>query len=262
MNFLEKIAEIKKQEIAQMKKLISKTDYDKRKRIGREIISLSGSLKNRNIPGIIAEFKRMSPSKGILNRRANIADVVKGYEEGGAAGLSILTEKKYFGGALGDISMVRLFTELPILQKDFVIDEIQIYEAKYSGADAILLIASLLEEKEVYRLAQAARKAGLEVVLEIHSEEELDKVNEHVNIIGVNNRNLKTLEVDTGTSFRLAGKIPSGFVKISESGISSPEVLNNLIKAGYDGFLIGEAFMSSPDPAKAFKEFIKMINEF
>lgn len=261
MNFLEQIAEMKKQEIAQMKRLISATDYEKRKRIGREIVSLSDALKNSPTPGIIAEFKRMSPSKGILNHQAKIADVVKGYEEGGAAGLSILTEKKYFGGSIGDISMVRLFTSLPILQKDFVIDEIQIYEAKYSGADAILLIASLLETNEVYRLARTAREAGLEVILEIHSEAELDKVNEYVNIIGVNNRNLLTLEVDTNTSFKLAGKIPGGFVKISESGISSPEVLKDLIKAGYDGFLIGEAFMSRPDPVKAFKEFVKMVKE-
>ncbi|HRT48570.1 MAG TPA: indole-3-glycerol phosphate synthase TrpC [Bacteroidales bacterium] len=261
MNFLEQIAEMKKQEIAQMKRLISATDYEKRKRIGREIVSLSDALKNSPTPGIIAEFKRMSPSKGVLNHQAKIADVVKGYEEGGAAGLSILTEKKYFGGSIGDISMVRLSTGLPILQKDFVIDEIQIYEAKYSGADAILLIASLLETNEVYRLARAARKTGLEVVLEIHSEAELDKVNEYVNIIGVNNRNLLTLEVDTNTSFKLAGKIPEGFVKISESGISSPEVLKDLIKAGYDGFLIGEAFMSRPDPVKAFEEFVKMVKE-
>ncbi|MGB4292533.1 MAG: indole-3-glycerol phosphate synthase TrpC [Bacteroidales bacterium] len=261
MNFLEQIAEMKKQEIAQMKRLISVTDYEKRKRIGREIVSLSDSLKNSPTPGIIAEFKRMSPSKGVLNHQAKIADVVKGYEEGSAAGLSILTEKKYFGGTIGDISMVRLFTGLPILQKDFVIDEIQIYEAKYSGADAILLIASLLETNEVYRLARTARKTGLEVVLEIHSEAELDKVNEYVNIIGVNNRNLLTLEVDTGTSFKLADKIPEGFVKISESGISSPEILKDLMKAGYDGFLIGEAFMSRPDPVKAFEEFVKMVKE-
>lgn len=258
MNFLEKIAEKKKQEISRMKKMISVPHYQKRKRIGREIVSLSGTLKGNPQPAIIAEFKRMSPSKGILNNHVRIADVIKGYERGGAAALSILTEKNYFGGSVGDISMVRLFTELPILQKDFIVDEIQIYEAKFSGADAVLLIAALLEKKDVLKFAQTARKAGLEVILEIHSGEELDKINEYVNIIGVNNRNLATLEVDIKTSLELSDKIPPGFVKISESGISSPMILKELMDAGYEGFLIGEAFMSQPDPVRAFEEFVKM----
>lgn len=261
MNFLEKIKDLKEKEIALLKRKVSVSDYEKRQQNSREIISLSESIKNRAGTGIIAEFKRKSPSKGLLNPYANITDVVKGYEKAGAAGISILTEEKFFGGTAGDISRVRHFTALPVLRKDFIVDEIQIYEARHCGADAILLIAALLGKKKAVELARTARNTGLEVLLEIHSPEELDMVSEHVNIIGVNNRNLSTLDVDVSTSFRLAGRMPSGFVKISESGISSPAMIKELKGAGYDGFLIGERFMSQPDPTVAFEEFVRAIEE-
>ncbi len=259
MNFLEKILEIKKEEVSLLKKNISLFEKKNEGDAARDIISLSSSLLERGTKGIIAEFKRKSPSKGILNGKSDIPDVVAGYQKAGATGISILTDQKYFGGSTDDLRRARVFTSLPILRKDFIIDEIQIHEAKFAGADAVLIIAALLSNEEILNLSAAARRNGLEVLLEIHSPEDLDKINEHINIIGVNNRNLKTLEVDINTSFKLAEKIPKSFLKISESGISSPNIIRELESAGFNGFLIGERFMAQPDPAWALKDFLDKL---
>ena len=177
----------------------------------------------------------------------------------GASGLSILTENKFFGGNVNDLLIARKVNSIPILRKDFIIDEYQVIESKTAGADAILLIASLLTTNQVLKMSSLARSIGLQVVLEVHDAQELEKLNEFIDIAGVNNRNLRTFKVDIELSLRLADKIPEGFVKISESGISSSNTINILKQAGYDGFLIGERFMHTSDPVKSFAGFIKTL---
>jgi indole-3-glycerol phosphate synthase len=242
--------------------LTSVRDLEYSELFGRETISLSKSLSDKSRTGIIAEFKRKSPSKGILNSSSLVADITAGYFREGASGISVLTDTQFFGGSIADLLHAREKSNCPILRKDFIIDEYQVIESKSVGADAILLIASVLGRDEIRDLSRLARSVGMEVLLEIHEQEELDKLNQYVNIIGVNNRNLKTFEVDTTTSERIAEKIPAGILKISESGISSPGVIRKLRQSGYDGFLIGEKFMCTEDPVKAFSEFVKELKSW
>lgn len=260
MTILDKIIAHKKMELATNAAMTSIHDLENRKLFRREVISLSEFLLDKSKTGIIAEFKRKSPSKGIINSEASVVEVTSGYFREGASGVSILTDNQFFGGSAVDLSLARENSTFPILRKDFIIDEYQVIESKAIGADAILLIAAALGKPEILTLAHLARSLGLEVLLEIHGNEELDKVNQYVNILGVNNRNLKTFEVNTDTSEKLADKMPAGFIKISESGISSPQIIRKLKTAGYHGFLIGEKFMYAPDPVKAFAEFVKLIN--
>jgi indole-3-glycerol phosphate synthase len=257
MTILKDIIAHKKMMYATIAETITVKDLEKRPDFNRDIVSLSESLLDKNRTGIIAEFKRKSPSKGIINSSASVAEVTSGYFGEGASAVSILTDNKYFGGWSDDLTIARSNKLLPILRKDFIVNEYQVIESKALGADAILLIAAALTKKEIHRLAQLAASIGLEVLFEIHKQEELDKVNQYVNIIGVNNRNLKTFEVNTDISFEIEDKIPSGFIKISESGISSALIINKLRLAGYKGFLIGEKFMFDVDPVKAFSAFIK-----
>jgi indole-3-glycerol phosphate synthase len=259
MTILDNIIDNKKQEVRDLKAKISFRDLEKNSYFKREIISLSESLSDKSKTGIIAEFKRKSPSKGIINSKSLPEVVAEGYFMKGASGVSILTDNQFFGGSNSDLLKVRENAGFPILRKEFIIDEYQIIESKAIGADVILLIAAVLSNKELMHLSRQARSAGLEVLMEIHDYQELDKVNEFVNIIGVNNRNLKTFAVDTRISEMITSKIPSGFLKISESGISSPDVIKGLRAAGYNGFLIGEKFMSAPDPVQAFSEFVKEL---
>jgi len=259
MTILEKIIAHKKKELAKIAGVITCADLEKSKLFNREPISLSELLLDKNKAGIIAEFKRKSPSKGVINSTASVTDVTTGYFREGASGISILTDNQFFGGSSADLSLARENNIFPILRKDFIIDEYQVIESKAIGADVILLIAAVLEKSEILSLASLARSLGMEVLLEIHEPLELGKVNQHVNIIGVNNRNLKTFVVNTHISEEIADKIPSGFLRISESGISSPHIIRNLKNAGYNGFLIGEKFMAAPDPVKAFAEFVKII---
>jgi indole-3-glycerol phosphate synthase len=261
MTILDVIIANKKKELAEVKKITAVKDLESSVLFKREINSLSAMLQDKNKTGIIAEFKRKSPSKGIINSEALVAEVASGYFREGASGVSILTENKYFGGSPADLSEARKNKMVPILRKDFIIDEYQVIESKAYGADAILLIAAALPKQEVFKLAQLARSLGLEVLFEIHRPRELDLLNQYVNIIGVNNRDLKTFDVNTETSFNIAERIPSGFLKISESGLSSPQLIKNLRIEGYDGFLIGQRFMSNPDPARAFAEFVKGLNQ-
>ena len=209
--------------------------------------------------GIIAEFKRKSPSKGWLHPGANVREVLPAYEKNGASACSVLTDSHFFGGSLGDLANARKVVDLPLLRKDFIISSYQLYQARAMGADAVLLIAACLTPEECLSLAETAHVLSLEVLLEIHSESELDHLNPYVDMIGVNNRNLKTFEVNTNISKELAGLIPAEFAKISESGISKPETVMELREYGYQGFLMGENFMKEENPAEALRKFIKQL---
>lgn len=259
MKILDKIVEDKKIEI---NKLLSNSSISKLENshlFSRKCISLKESIKNNN-SGIICEFKRRSPSNQNINYISSLSDVVSGYEEAGAAGLSILTNKKYFDGDTQDIIDIRDISNLPILRKEFIISEYQVIEAKSIGSDAILLIASILSKEEIIGYSSLAKSIGLEVLLEIHSEDELYKISgDDIDIVGVNNRNLDTLEIDLNNSIELYGKIPSKFVKISESGISEVESILKLKEVGYNGFLIGEKFMKTNNPMESAYDFIKKI---
>lgn len=207
--------------------------------------------------GIIAEFKRRSPSKGWIAQGADPAIIVPGYEQAGASGISVLTDQEFFGGRLKDLQTIRPLTELPILRKDFIISPYQLYQAKVAGADVVLLIAADLTIEECKELGKLAHQLEMEVLLEIHSEKELDYVNESVDLIGVNNRNLGTFHTDVENSFRLAEKLPKELLWVSESGISQPDTLKQLREAGFRGFLMGERFMKTPSPAQALSDFIQ-----
>ncbi|TAL66466.1 MAG: indole-3-glycerol phosphate synthase TrpC [Bacteroidetes bacterium] len=259
MTILDKIIENKKKELEILASVTSIRDLENSRLFNLEIFSLSESLLDRSKTGIIAEFKRKSPSRGIINSLSSVREVTSGYIREGASGVSVLTDTQFFGGSNADLLNVREKGMFPILRKDFIIDEFQVVESKSLGADAILLIAAALGKSEILNLARLSRSLGLEVLLEIHEPKELDMVNQYVNIIGVNNRNLKTFEVNTDISEELADKIPPGFIRISESGISSPQIIKKLKAAGYQGFLMGEKFMCTPDPVKTFAEFVKLL---
>lgn len=217
-------------------------------------IRMSHALRTSST-GIIAEFKRRSPSKGWLHPDADAA-LTAGYEQAGAAALSILTDEKFFGGNLGDIRKARELTRLPILRKDFIISPYQLLQAKLVGADAVLLIAAVLTPAECRELARLAHELKLEVLLEIHDESELEHLNDDIDLLGVNNRHLGTFHTDTIRSFLLAERLPSHLPWVSESGIAHPETLRQLRKAGYQGFLIGETFMKTPQPHTTLANFI------
>ena len=208
--------------------------------------------------GIIAEFKRRSPSKGIINGNANVVEITKAYTKHGASALSVLTDEFFFGGSPDDLKNARV-NEIPILRKDFVIDEYQISEAKSMGADVILLIAACLTAKQVKTLAKFAKSLQLEVLLEIHAEDELDHVCDETEIVGINNRDLKTFTVDIERSLKMARKIPTDKIKVAESGISSVENILLFKQNGFSGFLIGENFMKAEDPAIAFASFVNKL---
>ena len=261
INILSEIILVKRREIEILKEKSAYRIFEKSRFFSRETLSLSESICDRKRTGIIAEFKRRSPSGGILNKDANVEVITEGYSGSGASGLSILTDNHFFGGSCRDIELVRDHVSIPILRKDFIIDEIQVLESKASGADAVLLIAALLDREEILNLSRLTRSLGMEVLLEVHSERELDSVNKYVSIIGVNNRDLDTLTTDTRLSEYLAEKMPSDILRISESGISDPQTVVSLRNAGYSGFLIGEYFMKKPDPVIAFKEFVKKIGK-
>jgi indole-3-glycerol phosphate synthase len=247
----------KKVEIDLNKRLYPSTELESRPYFSRPTISLKESIKTNS--GIISEFKRQSPSKGIINDKVTVAATVAGYEKYGASGISILTDSKYFGGSNDDLLEGRIVTTIPILRKDFIIDEYQVLEAKALGADVILLIAANLTPAEVKQFAKFARSLELEVLLEIHAEEELDHLCDEVDLVGINNRNLKNFEVNLEHSVRLAHKLPSDKPRIAESGIDNVETILYLKQQGFDGFLMGEHFMKHPDPAIAFANFVKQL---
>ncbi len=258
MNILDKIIIDKRIEI-QVKKESLPIDFLMNSPLFiRKTYSLSDSVKNGS--GIIAEFKRRSPSKQVINQNSSVIDVVKGYEKAGVSGISVLGDVKYFGGALEDLIQARNFVKIPILRKEFIIDVYQVIEAKAFGADAILLIASILTVDEIIAFSKQAKELGLDVLLEIHNEEELTKSNlTYVDLVGINNRNLKTFKVSLEVSKTLSKLIPDIKIKVSESGISSVKAINELIDYGFEGFLIGENFMKTDDPGKSAIEFMKKL---
>ncbi|MCS5491663.1 indole-3-glycerol phosphate synthase TrpC [Algoriphagus limi] len=258
MNILEKIIADKYKEVEERKSLIPVKLLEKSIFFDGQVVSMKKYIQHPEKSGIIAEFKRKSPSKGLINGNAQVETVSIGYMQAGASALSILTDKEYFGGSNEDLKAARKFNFCPILRKDFVVDEYQLIEAKSIGADCVLLIAAALEPEKLKSLTYFAKSLGLEVLLEVHDREELEKsLNDGVDLVGVNNRNLKTFDVSIETSLELVDKIPSSFVKISESGISDPNTLVKLKRAGFDGFLIGENFMKSSRPEQAAYNFIK-----
>ena len=258
LNILDRIVSDKRREVASKNSMLPLGFIKESPLMKRKTMSLSNSIKSGS--GVIAEFKRRSPSKQVINHKSSIIDVVKDYVVAEVSGISVLTDTKYFGGALDDLIQARDQVKVPLLRKEFIIDSYQIYESKAFGADAILLIAAVLKPEEIYSFSQLAHALDLEVLLEIHNEEELHKSDlNYVDMVGVNNRNLKTFEVSLQTSMELSAKIPDDKVKISESGISSIASITQLKDYGYKGFLIGENFMRTDDPGKAALEFIKEL---
>jgi indole-3-glycerol phosphate synthase len=258
-NILEEIVAARKATVQQLKSIVPMQAWEMMPMYDRKCLSLRASLLNPKRNGIIAEFKRASPSKGIINESADISDVLLAYEQNGAAAVSVLTEPIYFKGSNDDIIANRDLIKIPILRKDFIFEEYQISESKAIGADVILLIASSLTPAEVKRLAKFANSIGLEVLLELHDEKELNHICDETTIIGINNRSLKTFEVNIDRSLRMAEKIPSGKIKVAESGISSIENIALFKQHGYKGFLIGENFMKEKNPGNAFKSFSQQL---
>lgn len=259
MSILQKIVEQKRLEIIVAKQLKTIEDLQNMPMFYRPTLSMSQSIMAEGSSGIIAEFKRHSPSKKWINQYADPVEVVKSYLEAGVAGASVLTDEQFFKGSLEDLVRVREAVNIPLLRKDFIVDPYQIYEAKANGADVILLIASILTPCQVSSLAEIAHQIGLEVLLELHNEAELGHVNSEIEMVGINNRNLNTFEVDIEQSARMAAKLDDNFIKIAESGIDSPKTVSYFKEFGFDGFLIGENFMKSDNPGLACKNFIESI---
>lgn len=257
-NILDKIIANKRLEVEKQKNNIALSELEKQIKNIPVPFSFRDALKNSKT-GIIAEFKRRSPSRDWIFKDARVEDVIPLYSQNGASAISVLTDMDFFGGKLADLELARSLTKTPLLRKDFVIDEYQLYQAKVSGASAILLIASALTVTETKKLAEKAKELNLDVLLEIHNELELSHINDNVDVVGVNNRNLGTFVTDVQISFDLVDKIPNDFVKISESGISQPQTVIDLQQAGYQGFLMGENFMKTNNPGKALEDFIKQL---
>ncbi len=260
MNILDRIIVQKRIEVEERKKETPVEVLQQQPLYSRPTLSLKQFLLDDTKTGIIAEFKRQSPSKGVINGKADVMEVTSAYTSNGASCLSVLTDEQFFGGSTNDLVNARI-NNIPILRKDFMVDEYQIEEAKAMGADVILLIAACLTKEEVKRLAAYAKKLGLEVLLELHDEEELQHICEETEIVGINNRNLKTFEVDIERSLRMARQIPDTKIKVAESGISSVENIQLFKANGFRGFLIGENFMKEENPGKAFAAFVQQLKE-
>lgn len=260
MTILDTIIEKKKKEVKEAKAKVSLTELEAYPLFSRTCYKLQDFVLDLQKSGIIAEYKRASPSKGLINGEVCVRDVVLGYQEAGASAVSVLTDGDFFKGSLEDLSEARAVLSIPLLRKEFVIDSYQIAEAKAYGADVILLIAACLTSDEIETLSVYAKSLGLNVLLEVHNEQELDRsIFDSIDAIGVNNRNLKDFAVSLDHSYELVNKIPDRFVKVSESGISDPITIQELKKAGFQAFLIGENFMRTEDPAKAIKEFVEEL---
>lgn len=257
MSILDQIIEHKRTEVANRKSLYPQKLLEQSIYFGTQPVSLKKYIQREDKSGIIAEIKRKSPSKGVINKHVSVERTSIGYMQAGASALSILTDNHFFGGSNDDLILARKYNFCPILRKDFTIDEYQIIEAKSIGADAILLIAAALEPKQLKALASFAHTFGLEVLLEVHNEAELEaNLEAEADLIGVNNRDLKTFELSVEVSKRLSGLIPNHVVKVSESGIESVATIMELKKFGFEGFLMGQNFMQHSRPELACKEFI------
>lgn len=260
MTILDKIVLRKREEVAAAKEAKSIAQLEASPLFTTQPFVLKDFLLDPARTGIISEFKRRSPSKGLINGTADVAEVTLAYNNAGASALSVLTDTDFFGGTADDLAKARGVNNIPILRKDFMIDEYQILEAKSWGADIILLIAAILTPQQITDFGKLAQGMGMSVLLEVHNEEELKRsICPHVDAIGVNNRNLATFETDIQTSFKLAEMIPNEFMKISESAISDPAVIKQLRNAGFNGFLIGENFMKTNNPGQAIREFVAAL---
>jgi len=258
MNILDKIVINKKKEVEADKQKTSIAQLERYELFGRQTYSFREFLLDPKRTGIIAEFKRRSPSKGIINDQVKVSEVTTAYAAAGASALSVLTDHDFFLGNKDDLGQARAVNQVPILRKDFMIDEYQIIEAKALGADIILLIAAILTPQEIKSMSALAKSLGLNVLLEVHNLEELQRsIDPNLTAIGINNRNLADFTVSVETSFKLYEHIPAEFLKISESAISNVDTIKQLKTAGFNGFLIGENFMKEADPGKAMAEFVK-----
>jgi indole-3-glycerol phosphate synthase len=260
LNILEKIVSYKKAEIKKRKVEIPLEQLETQSGFYRDVFSMKKFLTDPEKTGIIAEFKKRSPSRGIINEKATVEDVSEAYARCGASVISILTDGPSFGGSPEDLRRAR-FNKLPILRKDFILDPYQLAESRAMGADVILLIAACLDPSETRSLSEKAHQLGMEVLLEIHEEKELDHLCDEVDVVGINNRNLKTFAVDINRSIRLAERLPVNKLRIAESGIHDVETLLHLKAAGFNGFLIGEQFMKHADPAIAFASFVDQLKK-
>ena len=259
MNILDKIIEAKKEEVKNRKQSSPIQELEKKLLFKTDCFSLKDALLNVDKTGIITEFKRQSPSKGIINNTAGVKEVTADYAKYGASAISILTDEVFFGGTLKDLEEARE-QQIPLLRKDFMVDEYQLIESKAYGADIILLIAACLSVKEVKQLAIFAKNLGLNVLLEIHDQLELDHICDEVDVVGINNRNLKDFKVDIHHSIELGNQIPQGKIKIAESGIHDLKTLEQLKSHNFQGFLMGEIFMKEENPGQAFRDFVQMLS--
>lgn len=255
-DILDKILEEKRREVEHDRKNVPIEQLRRSPFYTRERLSMSRSILRSTPCGIIAEFKRRSPSKGFIRPQADAARIVPAYARAGAAACSVLTDRKFFAGSADDLLAARRASEVPLLRKDFVVDSYQLHQAAAWGADAVLLIAAALGKDRCRDLARTAGELGLEVLLEIHNQDELACLCPEIAMVGVNNRDLRTFRTDVRTSLDLVRLLPENVVRVSESGIDSPDTVSMLRAAGYDGFLIGESFMRQDDPADALKNFL------
>lgn len=260
MTILDNIKQHQLKEVALQKVLNPIHLLEKSSLFNTNPISLKAAILNSQQNGIIAEFKRKSPSKGAINLKADVKKITTGYINAGASALSILTNQHFFGAQTQDFETARAFNKCPILRKDFILDEYQLIESKSMGADVILLIAKMLSPKEVKNLSKTAQDIGLEVFLELQNQDEINHYHfDHVDVVGINNRNLNTFDVDTENSIKLAQQLPSSLLKIAESGIKSAETIKMLKATGFNGFLIGEYFMQSSDPSEKCHELMEQL---
>jgi indole-3-glycerol phosphate synthase len=260
MNILDTIIAKKKVEVEERKRSKSTAELENGPFFKNKVLDFKNYLLREDKTGIIAEFKRRSPSKGVINNSATVKEVTGAYAKYGASGLSVLTDEEFFGGTLNDLLEATIH-EVPVLRKDFIIDEYQLVESKAYGAEIILLIAACLKADEVKALALSAKNLGLNVLLEIHNEQELEHICSEVDVVGVNNRDLRSFTVDINRSIALARQIPADKIKISESGIDDVSTIRLLQQHGFKGFLIGEKFMKENDPGEAFKIFVEELNK-
>ncbi len=260
MTILDTIVAQKKIEVAEAKAQTTVEELQALPLFHRKCYSFQESAATAGRKGIIAEYKRASPSKGLINGTSSVQEVVKGYQDAGAIAISVLTDQQFFQGSLEDLTAAREVLHIPLLRKEFIVDPYQITEAKAYGADIILLIAACLTDQELTAFATYAKSLGLNILLEVHNEEELKRgLHLPVDAIGVNNRNLKDFKVTLDHSYALVDQIPSSVLKVSESGISNPQTIQALKEVGFEAFLIGENFMKTTDPALAIQEFVKEI---
>lgn len=261
-NILDRIVARKKEEIVLAKRQITADQLKGSELFARDCYSLKEFINDPLKTGIIAEFKRSSPSKGVINDRSSVTEVTTGYVAAGASALSVLTDSAFFGGSYIDLITARNVNQIPILRKDFMLEEYQVLEAKAWGADVILLIASILHPDEVKTLASFAKSLGMSVLLEVHNQRELERsLCDELDAVGVNNRNLNDFSVSLEHSYNLVSHIPDQFLKVSESGISDPKIINGLKAAGFKGFLIGENFMKEKHPGASMEEFVKNMKD-